>query len=82
MKRKIGTVLDEDLLMRAKQAALINNKSLCNLLEDALKIYLLQIEKKKNNKQKSVVQSTFGAMKVSKKIFKSIMEDEGVYDVE
>lgn len=42
MKKKLGTVLDDELLYRAKKIALIQRISLSQLLEDALKKYLIQ----------------------------------------
>jgi len=52
MKKKFGTILDEELVFKAKQIALSQNQSLSQLLEDALKLYLLTIEKKKMEDKK------------------------------
>ena len=80
MKKKVGTILEEDLLYKAKQLALLQKQSLSQLLEDALKIYLLYVEKNKTKRQKNISQSTYGTMKVPRAILKDIMEDEGVYE--
>ena len=47
MKKKIGTLLDEDLIFRAKQVAVSERQALSQLLENALKMYLESIEKNK-----------------------------------
>jgi hypothetical protein len=80
MKIKVGTILDEDLLFQVKKAAVIQRKSLSKLLEDALKTYLNIMEKKIKERQNNVAQSTSGAMSISNKMLKVIMEEEGVYE--
>ena len=50
MKKKIGTILDEKLFFKAKQVALSYNQSLSQLLENALKMYLLTIRINGKNK--------------------------------
>jgi hypothetical protein len=80
MKKKVGTILDEELLFQVKKAAVIQRKSLSRLLEDALKTYLNIMEKETKERQKNVTQSTRGAMSISKKMLKVIMEEEGVYE--
>lgn len=79
MKKKVGTILDEELLFQVKKAAVIQRKSLSRLLEDALKTYLNIMEKETKERQKNVAQSTSGAMSIPKKMLKVIMEEEGVY---
>lgn len=79
MKRKVGTILDEELVRKAKQIALVHEQSLSRLLEEALKMYLGSVEKKKGG-QKNVSQSTQGSMRISPKILKAVMEEEGLYD--
>ena len=80
MKKKVGTILEEDLLYKAKQVALLQKQSLSQLLEDALKIYLLSVEKNTMKIQKNIAQSTHGTMKISRTVLKNIMEDEGIYE--
>ncbi len=79
MKRKVGTILDGDLVRKAKQAALAHEQSLSRLLEEALKMYLGSMDKKKGG-QKNVSQSTQGSMRVSPKTLKAVMEEEGFYE--
>ena len=80
MKKKIGTLLDEDLILRAKQVAVSERQALSKLLENALKMYLESIEKKKRPGRKDVAETTRGAMSISPVALKAIMEEEGVYE--
>lgn len=80
MKKKLGTVLDDELLYRAKKTALIQRISLSQLLEDALKTYLVIIEEKKAGSRKNIVQETRGTMKITPSMLKAVMEEEGVYE--
>ena len=80
MKKKIGTMLDEDLIFRAKQLALSQRQALNQLLENALKMYLDSIEKKKNAGRNDVCEMTRGAMNISPAALKAIMEEQGVYE--
>ena len=78
MKKKVGTILDEELLWEAKKTAVREKKSLSHLLEDALKGYLAKSEKDKRSK--GIVQITRGIMKLRPRHLKEIMQEEGVYD--
>lgn len=78
MKKKVGTILDEELLWEAKKTAIREKKSLSHLLEDALKGYLKKSEKDKRSK--GIVKRTRGIMKLRPRDLKIIMEEEGVYD--
>ncbi|MEW6409538.1 MAG: hypothetical protein AB1488_05435 [Nitrospirota bacterium] len=80
MKKKLGTILDEELVFKAKQVALSQEQSLSKILEDALKMYLLTIDRKKVERKKDISQSTYGAMSVSKTVLKAVMKEEGVYE--
>ena len=82
MKKKIGTMLDEDLIFRAKQLALSERQALNQLLENALKMYLDSMEKKKNAGRNDVSEMTRGAMDISPATLKAIMEEEGVYETQ
>ena len=75
MKKKVGTVLDEKLFLEAKQVALIQNKSLSKLFEDALKNYLSNFQKKRGT-----VDATKGSMKILPEDLKAIMEEESVFE--
>ncbi|MBW1919640.1 MAG: hypothetical protein JRI81_05360 [Deltaproteobacteria bacterium] len=80
MKKKIGTMLDEDLIFRAKQVAISQRQALSQLLENALRMYLESIEKKNKADRKEVSDTTRGAMSISPVALKAIMEEEGVYE--
>jgi len=80
MKKKIGTVLNEDLIFRAKQVALSERQALSQLLENALEMYLESVEKKKHAGRNKVSETTRGAMKISPANLKAIMEEDGVHE--
>jgi hypothetical protein len=80
LKKKVGTVIDEELMLKAKQVALSQKQSLSQLLEDALRTYLLKLEKDKGERQKDVSKKTKGVMKVSPEVLSAVMEEEGIYD--
>ncbi|MDY7038825.1 MAG: hypothetical protein SV375_22065 [Thermodesulfobacteriota bacterium] len=80
MKKKIGTMLDEDLLFQAKQVALLQKQPFTQLLENALRMYLLTLEKKTKFKQNNISQSTRGAMSIPRSTLKKIMAEKGVYE--
>lgn len=71
-KKKIGTVLDEELVRRAKIAAAREGVPLSQLLEKALVAYL-------RAGKRDIVAETWGAMHVSPSVFKEVMEDEESY---
>jgi len=75
MRKKIGTVLDEELFLKAKQVALMQKRSFSQLLEDALKSYLSNFERKKG-----VVDATQGNMSLPPEMLKAILEEEGVFE--
>ena len=81
MKKKIGTILDEELVFKAKQIALSQKQPLSKLLEDALNMYLLILERKKLKGGRHISQSTRGSMKISKEALKPIMEEESIYEI-
>jgi len=80
MKKKIGTLLEEDLIFDAKQVALSQKQPFSKVLEDALRMYLLTMERKTRLKRKNISLSSHGAMSISPSVLKSIMEEEGVYE--
>lgn len=49
MKKKIGTMLDEELIFKAKQAALLQRQTLSHFLTDALNMYLRSLRQEKRN---------------------------------
>lgn len=77
MKKKVGTVLDEDLVLEAKRRALSEKRSLNHLFEDALRRYLEHFAKKD-----SVSKNSRGSMRVPVDTLKQIMDEETFYGSE
>ena len=80
MKKKVGTLLDESLIYQAKKVAVSKKQPLSQLLEDALRMYLLTLEKKTRLGSKHVSKRTRGSLSISPSVLKKIMEEEGVYE--
>ena len=78
MRKKLGTILDEELVFKAKQVALSQKQSLSRILEEALRVYLHTVDRKDGRKSKNVTQSTRGIMQISQADLKAVMEEEGI----
>lgn len=75
-RRKIGTALDEELLMAAKVLAAKEHKRLAQVIEEALFEYL------RRKQAQGVVARTRGAIKASPEIVQEALEEEiSVFDV-
>ena len=75
MKKKIGTILDEDLLFAAKHMALSQKKTLSDFLEDAIRTYL--------GMQKgslSISDETKGVMRISPAFLRQVMKEESYFE--
>ena len=74
MHKKVGTILDENLLKMAKQKALAQHTTLSHLFEEALSGYL----QKKSGSSLSffTIEASFGALKISKSDLKSVLEED------
>jgi len=81
MKKKLGTILDEDLVYKAKKVALIQKRSLSDVLENALKMYLLATKRENAAAKEKVSEKTSGALKISPDLLKTIMEEEDFYEI-
>jgi len=68
-KKKIGTVLDEELYRALKVYAATRNKPISEVIEEALNQYL------KQGKQR-IVEETFGSMKIDPEVLKEILEED------
>lgn len=68
-KKKIGTVLDEELYSVLKVYAATQNKPISVVIEEALSQYL------RRGKQ-SVVEETFGNMKMDPEVLGEILEED------
>lgn len=77
MKRKIGTVLDEDLVRRAKILAAGEGKPLQRILEEALQEYL---ESRSRPKKARVVASTWGTIKADEALVCAILEEKSALE--
>jgi len=74
MQKKVGTILDENLLKMAKQKALAQHTSLSHLFTEALSRYLQ--EKPEPSLSFSTIEASFGALKISKPDLKSVLEED------
>ncbi len=77
MKRKIGTILEEDLVRRAKIRAAVDCKPLQRLLEEALQEYL---EIRDGPKRARVVASTWGTINADAALVDAILEEESALE--
>jgi len=68
--KKIGTVLDEELVRRAKVAAANEGIPLSQLLEKALQAYLSQ------SRKRSIADEMWRTIPIDPALFKRMMEDE------
>jgi len=80
VKRKVGTVLDEELLWKAKQTAAREKKTLSHVLEEALQEHLARLERGGPPGAKARVKETAGVLKVSKKVLAAVLREPGVYE--
>lgn len=78
MRKKLGTVIDEEVLRQAKVAAAAEGVTLSALLESALKEHL---ERRPQAASESVVASTRGVMAADLSLLRAIMEEESALDV-
>ncbi len=74
MRRKVSTILDEALFLRAKVEAARQGRPWSALLEDALLNYLEQPGAR--HPAGRTVASTWGAVVVSPDVLRRVMEDE------
>ncbi|MBI2911075.1 MAG: hypothetical protein HYY05_02955 [Chloroflexi bacterium] len=76
-KKKMGTVVDENLLRRAKMAAAREGVPLSHLLENALQAYL---GRRTTREGIGTVASTWGAMPADLSLIAEIMAEESVLE--
>ena len=77
MRKKIGTVIDEELLRRAKIRAASDSMPLSKVLESALRDYL---DRPQGPRSQRVAASTWGVMQASASLVGTVMEEPGVFD--
>src|SRR5260370_31462665 len=80
VKRKVGTVLEEELLWKAKQTAAREKKTLSRVLEEALQEHLARLERGGPPGAKARVKETAGVLKVPKKVLAAVLQEPGVYE--
>jgi len=79
MKKRIGTILDENLINLAKQIAITQNLTLNQLFEEAIRNHLGWFNEE--NKPTNIVDQTKGAMKVSPELLKVVMAEESFNEI-
>jgi predicted transcriptional regulator len=71
MRRKVGTVLDEEVLRAAKVLAARENRRLSEVIEEALREYL-----KRRELKKGVVRRSRGALSAPRELVQEILAEE------
>jgi len=77
MKKKVGTILPEELLVKARLSAVKEGKRLNQLLEEALREYLAKREERSSTR--SIVEETKGALKADEELVAEILQEEPFY---
>jgi len=72
MKKKLGTILEEEVITDLKILAAREDRRLSQLIEEALRQYL-------KRKQGRVVKKTHGALRASPQEVQAILEEENFY---
>lgn len=75
--KKIGTVVDEELLRRAKLAAAAQGITLSKVLDGALRDYL---DRRSGTMARGVVASTWGAIPVDPALLRAVLEEESALE--
>ena len=78
MKKKVGAILDEKLLVSARQLAISHKITLSQVFEEALWKYFKFVEKE--NKRGNIVEKTKGVMKTQPGLLKKVMEENAFYE--
>ena len=79
MKKKIGAVLDENLIKLMRQIAVTQNLTINQIFEEALKRYI-ELLKEDDKKTSDIAIQTKGVMKTSPELLKAVMEEGKYYD--
>ncbi|MFN3476246.1 MAG: hypothetical protein ACK4Z6_01640 [Candidatus Methylomirabilales bacterium] len=79
MRKKVGTILPEELLVKARLLAVKEGKRLNQLLEEALREYLAKREERGSTR--SIVEETKGALKADEKLVAEILQEEPFYGI-
>jgi len=73
MQTKIGTILDESLIQRAKKVASLRHTTLSHIFSNALSEYLSIHESKRKLSQ---VEASFNSISLSRRIVNKIVEED------
>lgn len=76
MKRKVGTLLEEDVLRKAKRRAVDEGRSLSGLIQDALESYLSTRTVDPAKRDAAYQLYCEHPMKLTSAQFKSVMEED------
>lgn len=79
MQKKVGTILNEELLRKAKKQALSEQTTLNHIFEKAISDYLMRQSGVK--RKFSAVDMSFGSMKLSRKVVEKIARED-LYEAE
>ena len=78
MKKKIGTVMEDQLLYGLKKAALESGEPLSRVIERAVESYLN--DRKRDGRDAGVVRGTFGLIKLGAEEVREVMNEPGLFD--
>ena len=73
MRRKIGTVLDERLVLKAKAVAARQGKPLNQIIEEALRHYLAH---RGGEEDRSLVMESAGTYRITPEALKQVLEED------
>lgn len=79
MKKKVGTLIEEELLKRLRLFAVENGKSMSEIFQEALRRYLTE-HTARNKTRFDPVTESFGALKVNRKTLKNVMKEPSFYE--
>lgn len=81
MKKKVGTLLDSDLVAKVKLLAAREGKTINYVLEEALDLYLKGKETVLKGRKSHMVDETWGVFRVKNGDLKIVMKDENWYEI-
>ncbi|GFP21671.1 hypothetical protein HKBW3S06_00898 [Candidatus Hakubella thermalkaliphila] len=80
MRQKVGTVVDEELLIKAKIIAARERKKFSEVVEEALAEYIAKKEVTLRGTA-AIVEETKGALKADSEVVLSVMQEEAFFEV-
>ena len=76
MKQKVGTILEEEVLRRAKRKALEEGRPLSDVIQDALESYLSQDRPEPAKRDAAYQLFCERPMRLSKEQFRAVLEED------